>query len=150
MDPLSISASIITLIQAAGVVARGVRALRSIKNAPAEFYALCNEVATLQAAIEQVRLASESMAHRGSFFQAAASEPIRKTLYNIENVGVEFDQFAARLLATTKDPPSSTAGRIHKLTWFREKHTMAMLREKARFAREQLLLCFSSINSSET
>lgn len=148
MDPLSISASIIALAQAVGAVAKGVRALRSIKNAPTEFCALCNEVAALQAAMEQGRLTSEFMVKNESLFHGAASEQMRSALVSIENTVSEVEKFVFRV--SLKDHASNPTAKIRKSTWYRERSNMATLREKARLAREQLTLCLSSLHSSET
>ena len=44
MDPLSISASVIALCQALGMVTKGMRHIASIRKAPNEFLDLQNEV----------------------------------------------------------------------------------------------------------
>ena len=147
MDPLSITASIIALVQAVGAVAKGVRALRSIKNAPTELCALCNEVATLQAAMEQGQLTSEFMVKNKSLFPGAASKQIRSALISIENTVSEIEKFVLRV--SPKDQASNPTAKNRKSTWYRERRNMATLREKARLAREQLTLCLSSLHSSE-
>ncbi|WDK17406.1 hypothetical protein CGRA01v4_08689 [Colletotrichum graminicola] len=55
MDPLSISASVIALVQSSLAVGKGVKLLASLRHAPAEFCDLVNELTTLQAVIEQVK-----------------------------------------------------------------------------------------------
>ncbi len=44
MEPLSITASILTVLGAAGQVKKGLERLQSLKNAPQELCALTNEV----------------------------------------------------------------------------------------------------------
>jgi hypothetical protein len=44
MDPLSVSASILTLLSAAQSVLNGLESLRALGNAPAELLKLLNEV----------------------------------------------------------------------------------------------------------
>lgn len=54
MDPLSIIASTITLLQAGGAVGDGLRKLMSLKNAPATLLQLNNDAAELQLTIAQI------------------------------------------------------------------------------------------------
>lgn len=48
MDPLSATASVIALLQAAAAIGKGIETLRSLGKAPAEFCALLNEVDFLE------------------------------------------------------------------------------------------------------
>jgi hypothetical protein len=53
IDPLSISASIAGLLQTAHLLAKGIRALRLVKNAHDDFISLFHEVAMVQATLSR-------------------------------------------------------------------------------------------------
>ena len=54
MDPLSITASIVTILAVADKCVKGIAKLRALNRAPSELSALINEVADLQTILTQV------------------------------------------------------------------------------------------------
>ena len=54
MDPLSITASIITLLGTGGIIAKGFRKVRGLKNAPSILLQLNNEVSELTLLVQAV------------------------------------------------------------------------------------------------
>ncbi|KAK7419694.1 hypothetical protein QQZ08_010781 [Neonectria magnoliae] len=61
MDPLSVTASIIALVQATAAIGKGVHFLRSLGHIPDEFCYLTNELSTLQAVLGQVTSALQEL-----------------------------------------------------------------------------------------
>ena len=61
MDPLSTTASIIALVQAAAAIGKGVRALKALNNAPEDFNALLKELTRLQAILRLTQTSLEAL-----------------------------------------------------------------------------------------
>ena len=55
MDPLSLTASIIAVLGAGGVVAKGIRKLICLRDIPTSFLQLNNELSNLQSVIAAVQ-----------------------------------------------------------------------------------------------
>jgi hypothetical protein len=55
-DPLSVAASAVAFIQAAAAIGKGVQALRSLGNLPAEIHGLSNDLTALQTLGEPITI----------------------------------------------------------------------------------------------
>ncbi|KAI1408719.1 ankyrin [Hypoxylon sp. FL1857] len=158
MDPLSIAASIITLVQATAGIAKGVRFLRSIGQIPLEFAELVNELSTLQAVAEQVRAGlkdyEDQSLDKGSDDGLTGLDPsilisLKTDLFHIVD---ELDALCGRLTKPTRQsqiPGQPCKEHVSTLRWQKEKNRIAKLKQKAQSTRGYLSLCFSVINSSQ-
>ncbi|KAI0438160.1 ankyrin [Xylaria telfairii] len=158
MDPLSVTASVIALVQAAVGISKGVRFLRSFGQIPFEFGKLLNELSTLHAVIGQVETAlrdwedlrpTTSNATRFKSVDARKVLPLKDELVQVIS---ELDNLCDRLKVPKKqgeksgcDEPKS----VSKLRWQKEKGNIVRLRNKARRSRELLTLSFSAFGSSQ-
>lgn len=61
MDPLSITASVIAILGAAGEVTKGLAKVQALYHAPAELSGLMNEVSDLRAVISQISTFSNQL-----------------------------------------------------------------------------------------
>ena len=149
MDPLSVAASVIAVVQAVGSIGKIVKTIRSLGNAPAEFLVLLNELSVIQAVLEQVK----------SSLQQLQTSPISTTSDNLSVVKFleqELAQFSEDLKELAKRFITSINGRdrdglprISKANWYREKATITQLRQKAQDVQSQLTLAFTVTNASQ-
>ncbi|KAI0118337.1 ankyrin [Nemania sp. FL0031] len=158
MDPLSATASIIALVQAAVAVSKGVRFLRSFGQIPSEFTDLLNELSTLHAVIEQVEVALrewETLRPTTSYsasLQSVDSSKVLSLKDNLAQVVEELDALCHRLEAPRKRGKKQGHDErpaVSKLRWQKERSNIARLRYKAQSSRELLSLCFSAFSSSQ-
>ncbi|KAJ8131963.1 hypothetical protein O1611_g1658 [Lasiodiplodia mahajangana] len=158
MDPLSATASIIALVQAAVAVSKGVRFLRSFGQIPFEFTELLNELSTLHAVIEQVEAALrewETLRPTASYSTSSQSVDSSKVLSlkdNLAQVVKELDDLCRRLEAPRKKRRKhehDEQNPVSKLRWQKEKSNIERLRYKAQYSRDLLSLCFSAFSSSQ-
>ncbi|KAK0616190.1 hypothetical protein B0T14DRAFT_522684 [Immersiella caudata] len=165
MDPLSISASIAGLLQAGHLLAKGIRALRSVKNAPDDFISLCHEVAMLQTTMKQLQDDMELAAGANGASRPPESllQSISNALQRIEKTVAELDGLSSRLRrspasscsqlgldAKTSANPAGEENHVRKRDWLREKGAIRKLRQDSQRAREELALCIHSVVSYET
>ncbi|KAI0413455.1 ankyrin [Xylaria grammica] len=158
MDPLSATASIIALVQAAVGISKGVRFLRSLGQIPLEFSDLLNELSTLHAVIEQVEAALRewealrtTMGHSANF-RSVDSSKVLSLAGDLAQVIKELDTLCDRPKAPKKQGEKQGYHEkkpVSKLRWQKEKGNIEILRHKARNSRELLSLCFSAFNSSQ-
>ncbi|RWA10971.1 hypothetical protein EKO27_g4114 [Xylaria grammica] len=158
MDPLSATASIIALVQAAVGISKGVRFLRSLGQIPLEFSDLLNELSTLHAVIEQVEAALRewealrtTTGHSANFRSVDPSKVLSLT-GDLAQVIKELDSLCDRLKASKKRGEKQgyhEKKSVSKLRWQKEKGNIERLWHKARNSRELLSLCFSAFSSSQ-
>ncbi len=90
MDPLSITASILTILGAGGQVAKGIAKIRALKYAPDILLALNNEIADIQYLVQDVNHVARQHeeAHETKFTASVcrALEKVRETLLATEQL----------------------------------------------------------------
>jgi hypothetical protein len=90
MDPLSITASILTILGAGGQVAKGIAKIRALKYAPDILLALNNEIADIQYLVQDVNdVARQHEEVHETKFRASvcrALEKVRETLLATEQL----------------------------------------------------------------
>jgi len=163
MDPLSISAGIVGLVQAAGLIAKSIRALRSISKGPDGFFSLCNEVAMLQITINQLQSDLDSVASKSSPPSKLLLHSVSKSVESVQSVATKLESLSVRLCKPLKscevEPPEKAGlntnptippNQLSKIAFLREKGAIDRLRQELRQVREGLALCVSSVISSET
>lgn len=157
MDPLSITASIVALVQASAAIGKGVKILRSFRRIPDEFCDLLNELATLQAVAEQVKTALADIEGQTADSGLPFANP--QIVFDLRNdlskVGEDLGALCSRLQTSTKqkqsdEPKTGQKVNVSKLKWHKEKDNIAAIRQKARGTREALNLCLSAFNTSQS
>lgn len=90
MDPLSITASILTILGAGGQVAKGIAKIRALKYAPDILLALNNEIADIQYLVQDVNHVARQHeeVHETKFSASVcrALEKVRETLLATEQL----------------------------------------------------------------
>lgn len=161
MDPLSAAANIITLVQAAVTIGKGVQFLRSLAEIPAEFQELLRELAILQSVVDYIQTEvrdTGSSRKRGIRVDDGFSGIDPSIILALESDLVEISHELRSLCQRLRKPQQSTQKgsnidsneRVSKYKWQREKIYITRLRHKARTAKEHLNLCFTVFASSQT
>ena len=131
MDPLSISASVLTLLGAGGAIAKGVDRIRSLKKASDILLQLHNEISDLQLLIHAVN---------GFFHQHSdpdicdQQEIICAVLQRAKDTVVELEQAIAYVL--TKE--TSTGSELNRVAWLSAFKKVKKLRADMRSVRNDL------------
>lgn len=150
MDPLSIAASVIALSQAAGGVGKALKFFYSLSKIPDDFCNVVNELATLQAVLEQVRNALEDYNHGEPgvpVFDLSTMEALKNDLK--QAVG-ELDSLCSRLQATGKGSSKDGKQQVSKRMWLRERRSIISIRSRANEARDRLTMCFGALIFTHT
>ncbi|KAI0896537.1 ankyrin [Annulohypoxylon nitens] len=159
MDPLSITASAIALVQAIGGIAKGIRFLHSLGQIPLEYSGLLNELSTLQAVAEQVQAvlrefeSSPSTTSSDLQFQGIDPSMLVFLKDDLAQTTKDLEAICDRLKVPKKQGEKSGANgeeAVSKWRWQREKNNIARLQQKARYTRENLSLCFTAFATSQT
>lgn len=149
MDPLSAIASVIAVSQALGV---GVKVLKSLTNASAEFGDMLNELSTLQATMVQLCSAVNTMADDPQLCLpgevVTRLEAIQRELGLI--VGATED-IGTRLLRSKRPTDLNKKGdpKVSAIGWQRERGKAAKLRDRAKRCREDLSVCMGLLGVTE-
>lgn len=161
MDPLSVTAGVIALVQAAVGIGKGIRLLRALGEIPDEFRSLLDDLGTLQSVLRHVEVCLrefESTAASGSnvgpHFLVADAGIINSLKNDLADITRELEALCDRLQTKPRTVPTSVnnqnATRVSKQRWHKEKSNIAKLQSKARSTRDYLSLCLSVLNSSQT
>ncbi|OTA63094.1 ankyrin [Hypoxylon sp. EC38] len=158
MDPLSATASIVTLVQAVVGISKGIQFLRSLGQISLEFVVLANELTTLQAVAEQVKVALTDFEGQSKKKRLDASFPeldpsilisLKDDLTHIVN---ELNSLCDRLKKPRRHNKATVQPSkqdISTIRWQKERSNIAKLKQKAQNTRGYLSLCFSVLNSSQ-
>lgn len=149
MDPLSVTASAIALVQFGSGIAKTVKILQGFTNARVEFRDFLNELNTLQAVVHNIKTCLEDISQQKSRLTVAESTTLQSIIAELEGTTKELDDLSQKLLSGSKGPGENGIHRISKIQWQRLKGDIAKLRDKTRHARENLQLCFSALNVSQ-
>lgn len=161
MDPLSATANIITLIQAAVGLGKGIQFLRSLAEIPDEFQELLQELAILQSMASHIQTAiSDTDSNRGPglsskySFQGIDPSIIISLKTDLAEISHHLGSLCNRLKkplkhSTERQIDVGNNGRVSKYNWQREKSYIRRLRRKARTLREYFILCFTICSSSQ-
>ncbi|TPX18491.1 uncharacterized protein E0L32_011604 [Thyridium curvatum] len=139
-EVLGIIGSGIALGQAAGLIGKGVKLLRSIARANEEFWDLLNDLDTLKAAIDTNSSALEEIDGKDD----PNLQPILAALARSVH---ELNSIATRLLSKSKGLNAQGQHRIPKLLWQKEKPAMSEHLTKCRQYHQQLSSSMQSIFS---
>ncbi|KAI0381181.1 ankyrin [Hypomontagnella monticulosa] len=154
MDPLSVTASVIALIQAAVGIAKGVEFIRSLGEIPAEFCDLLNELSTLQAVAAQIETTlkgyeNQRLTNGSAIILPNLDTSILTSLQNdLAQITTDLEALCNRLKKSGKEK-STGQEQVSKRKWHKERSNIARLREKVRATRQYLNLCFAAFTSSQ-
>ncbi|KAK2776808.1 hypothetical protein CKAH01_03300 [Colletotrichum kahawae] len=150
MDPLSITTSAIALVQALGV---GVKFFSSMRQIPADFCDLSNELTDLQAVAEQVKTSLQEM-ENGAAKHAAVPGIDTSSMQTLEDdfalIVHELETLCGRLRKSDRYIDKVGELRVSKRKWLREKDNVARLRAKASKTKQSLMLGFIALVSSQS
>ncbi|OHE95702.1 hypothetical protein CORC01_08986 [Colletotrichum orchidophilum] len=149
MDPLSITASIIALVQASAAVGKGVKILLSLRHAPADFSELVDELTTLQAVIEQVKSPLQKIETGDVAIPTLNIAPTLALKQSLEIIQEELLDLCYRLTGTNHGDEMSGQLRVSMSKWIRERSNIAKLKYRATNTRASLMLCLSALVSSQ-
>ena len=145
-DPLSIAASIITVVGAADNIGKVLSKLRTARNAPTEVLALQNEISDLRIVLEDVDLCSSDEnrvepdpASRRRF------ERLAILITHAQNQLCELDQILNHRLI--KVDAVTGVSHVSRTGWLRIRGTVEGVRLNLRTARQDIALQLMSITS---
>ena len=137
MDPLSLAASLVTIIHAGRIGLRGLRRICDSRKAPEEIHQLRAELEGLQQLLENVRKFSSQ---RPSDTLVLLNEPLKRAQKSIASVN--------KILHSTAFGISKDNAMTHaQLTWFRYRDRLQALSQDIRNAKMDLGLylgCFTA------
>jgi hypothetical protein len=141
MDPLSVTASVLAILGAAGQVTKGLAKIRSIHNAPAELSGLINEVSDLRAIISQVATFSNRLEDEGLRGPVVALKShlsrARDQLYALDNlINVELLKVRA-----------SGSVRLSRKAWIRLKPDIELMQLELRGIRVNIGIALGVVTS---
>jgi hypothetical protein len=140
MDPVSITASIITLC---GAAYKLVKRLREIGKVPAEVCDLLNELTTLQAYLKQVEDVWEGPPNERAGGRTAEPSEIQDARRKVQQAISNLEEVTRELLGA--QPTEKLMGKkISKRRWLEITARINGLRVEARKCRDDLLLFFSA------
>ena len=149
MDGLSVAASIIALVQAAGAIGKGIKFLHGLKNIPNEFCDAINQLTTLQAVLGQVESALKEYDDENSRtpmpdMNLTGIRMIKKELHELVE---SLDSLCSRLQTTGKMKDGKL--QISRTMWLRQKSIFEAIRDRALNARENLTFHFGALASTQ-
>ncbi len=142
MDPLSLTASIIAIVQISGTIGKGLKKIVNLRNAPDIFLALNNEVADLQCILQDVnsllrqRLDTTGQEPLGSLVRAL--EKAKQTLSKLE-ILLAYD------LTTTKR--NGNEARLDRSVWIRAEAKVHQIKDEIREDKSSLSSALSILTS---
>ncbi|KAF7510833.1 hypothetical protein GJ744_005933 [Endocarpon pusillum] len=145
MDPLSITASILTILGAAGQVKKGLERLQSLKSAPQELCALTNEIADLQVVLNNFSECLSQLQTQKSLEEDWVSS-VQRPLGRAQNLIKELNVLIETKLTATKCPNEKGMPQVVRLSWTKEKKNLARFQKQLRETRVNLILALMTTN----
>ena len=167
MDPLSVTASIIALVQAVGAVQKGIQFLRSLRGASDSIRHLSNELEAVLAVVEQVKGALDEVKalNAQGITAGTAGTPVSPVGQHRDVLGVvelqakgleqaanDLRALCARIVGDPATAANATGAKRRAIrqttTWVREKSKIEPICVRIDSARKLLSLCLESINTT--
>ena len=151
MDPLSITASILTIVGVGGQAAKAVKRLASLKGAPDLVFALNNEISDLHLVALAIQDVLQRQQTGGASFtedrvvEANVDASVTNSLRYANDKVVELEALHSRLITTASGPSGSTT--FNKTVWLREQKRIKKMQEDLRNVRLKLADALSVLNS---
>ena len=133
MDPLSITSGIITFLDAGGQIAKGLRKLIQLKEAPDALLALNNELGDFQSVVQDV---DDLLQHQSASTNIVLPSSMSRTLERSKSAVLALESLIAYILTTV----SANNGqlRVDRSAWLRAEHKIAATKERIRAAKVDL------------
>ena len=147
MDPLSITASVIAVLQAVSSIGKIVKTVRSLGNASAEFLALHNELSVMQAVLEQVKSSLEQLQALPTGTTSVSLNVVKALEQDLGQISGDLNELAERFIKGIRGRDRNGLPRISKANWYRETANITRLRQKSQDIQAQLGLAFNITNS---
>lgn len=152
MDPLSVAASAIAFLQAAKAIGQGVKFIKSLKAAPAEFCDVLNELSTLHALV--IQLERILRLHDGATLIEQNGEPdsvvfmgqLTKSLASTTN---SLESLVQKLRNSSRRSYDDNEHYIPRLRWHLEREAILRLRDDARQTREYITTLIASLHLTQ-
>jgi hypothetical protein len=139
-DPLSISASIVALIGATGTIAKGLRKLASLRNAPDTILALNNEVSDLRLIFWEIGSLLEKHDDR-----VAGIAGIDNILKRAEAGLLELETVLTKTIAASTTPNGDVD--FNRVAWLRHKSRVVSMIDKLRETKANLNTALSVLSA---
>jgi hypothetical protein len=142
MDPLSLTASIIAIVQLSGTIGKGLKRIINLKNAPDIFLALNNEVADLQCIVQDtddlLRQNPDITGIDPIASVGRALDKAKRTLYRLESL-------LAYELTAIKRKDNET--KLDRSVWLRAERKVQQLKDDIREDKLSLSSALSVLTS---
>ena len=130
MDPLSITAGIISVLSASGTIAGGLSKIRGMKRAPNALLQLNNEVTDLQLLVQAI----DELYRPHNATTAIQQEVVCSALERAKLTVLELEKFIGYTL--TKETDVGT--KVDRVSWFRHHDRVREIRDTLRCVRSDL------------
>ncbi|MCJ1292557.1 hypothetical protein MMC34_004108 [Xylographa carneopallida] len=142
MDPLSLTASILAVLTAAGTVSSGLNKLRRLKHASDEFLVLMTEVSDLQTVLEEVNDAIRAQGEYGE----RLSTNLAKLLLRAKVTLVKLNKIIQKRLTKTQSTGVNKL-KVARLAWIIKRPAVRALQAELQGIRLNLTAALASGNS---
>jgi hypothetical protein len=143
------AASAIAFAQAVGVISVGIKKLRTMQQASAEFMDLLNQLSRFNAQAELLRRALQSLVDEGSDVSHLDIDLVRSLQGDLSKIGEELEESVAGFIASSTGIDAEGRHRIRKLKWQKEQARLVKLRDRARELSVEMSSCLTAINMSQ-
>lgn len=137
MDPLSIATAVVTFVEVAASVGRGIRLLRSVARSNAEFCDLVAELDILHAFMEQLAQTVSDLSQSGTGASAPSLQRLEYLHLELSRTAEQLDDLAGDLAAASK-PNKKGEKRVPIIQWQRHKSKVSTLRAQCRHSRDDV------------
>ncbi|RWA04179.1 hypothetical protein EKO27_g10925 [Xylaria grammica] len=147
MDPLSLAASIIAVITAAGQISKGLRSLYELRHAPQEVLALANEVNELQALLYLVQKATGNVST--SYLAAEDQLILKRLLDSAKEPLEELDGLIAVCIrkADTSNVEGGVCSNISFTAWMRSRKSVGALKKRLVRAHRNISIALTALSN---
>ena len=142
MEPISIAASLITVIGLVGKVAKGLKNVQIARGAPAEFLALVNEVSDFQIILDEFKAV---LSDHLSGIEESRRDSVHKILQNSTDTLLELEKLIYHRLVKSYDGHGSA--KVSRMAWLSNKDEIGSIRLKLKDERNNLALFIASLTS---
>jgi len=144
MDPLSITASVLTVVGVVGTIAKGLRKIQILYHAPNEFHALVNEVSDLHAVLGDI---GTLLQERGE--DASSGQVLNVTLPGLVHRANDKLLSLNNLIHDRLSGSHTAAGEVlvSRLTWLCERRRVKELQGDLKNIRQNLATALAILNS---
>ncbi|KAL8372969.1 hypothetical protein RB599_000267 [Gaeumannomyces hyphopodioides] len=137
MDPLSIATAVVTFVEVAGSVGKGIKLLRSVARSDVEFCDLLNELEILHSFMEQVVQTVSDLSRSGTGASATSLQRLERLHLELSRTADELDVLAGDL-DTASRPNKKGVKKVPVIQWQRHKSRALALRAQCRRSREDI------------